>query len=297
MAYHSGFAAIIGRANVGKSTLLNKLVGHKVAIMSDKPQTTRNRIVAVVTGEDYQAVFIDTPGIHKARHKLGEFMVKTARQTLSDVDLVLFVVDATAPIGDLDREIARDLGEAGSPAVLVVNKLDAVSKDRLLAAVAGYSGLHAFSDVVPVSALTGENTDTLLTVIRGYLSEGPQYYPEDASSDQPEALLLAELVREKILQLTHDEVPHSVAVVVEEMNERPDGLVYAKANVFVERDSQRGILIGEGGRMLREVGRRAREEGESLLGSRLYLDLWVKVKKDWRDREDLLRQMGFRRDD
>lgn len=297
MAYHSGFAAIIGRANVGKSTLLNKLVGHKVAIMSDKPQTTRNRIVAVVTGEDYQAVFIDTPGIHKARHKLGEFMVKTARQTLSEVDLVLFVVDATAPIGDLDREIARDLAQTGSPAVLVVNKLDAVSKDRLLAAVAGYSGLHTFSDVVPVSALTGDNTDTLLTVIRGYLSEGPQYYPEGAVSDQPEALLLAELVREQILQLTHDEVPHSVAVVVEELNDRPDGLVYAKANVFVERDSQRGILIGEGGRMLREVGRRAREEGEALLGSRLYLDLWVKVKKDWRDREDLLRQMGFRRED
>lgn len=297
MAYHSGFAAIIGRPNVGKSTLLNKLVGRKVAIMSDKPQTTRNRILAVVSGTDYQVVFIDTPGIHRAKHRLGELMVTTAKRTLAEVDVVLFVVDATARPGETDAEIARDVAESGAPSILVVNKLDAVSRDQLLAAVAGYSGLHDFGDVVPISALTGDNLETLMQVIQPHLPEGPQYYPEDTVSDQPEAQLLSELVREKILQLTRDEVPHSVAVVVEEMQERADGLVYAKANVFVERDSQRGILIGEGGRMLKEIGRLARQEAEALLGSRFYLDLWVKVRKDWRDREDMLRQMGYRRED
>lgn len=294
MAFHSGFAALIGRPNVGKSTLLNRLVGQKVAIMSNKPQTTRNRILAVVTGPEYQVVFIDTPGIHRAKHKLGELMVQTAERTLTEVDLVLFVVDAMAPVAGDDREIARHLADAGTPAILVVNKLDAVTKDRLLAALAQYSELHDFAEVVPVSALTGANLDTLMGVIRPRLPEGPQYYPEDTVSDQPEAQLVGELIREKILQLTRDEVPHSVAVVVEEMKDRPDGLVYVKANIFVERDSQRGILIGQGGQMLKEVGRLSREEAEALLGSHLYLDLWVKVKKDWRDREDLLRQIGYR---
>ena len=294
MAYHSGFAAIIGRPNVGKSTLLNRLVGQKVAIMSDKPQTTRNRILAVVTGADHQVVFIDTPGIHKPKHRLGEMMVRVAARTLTEVDVVLHVVEATAPVGESDRAIAGQLKEAGTPAILAVNKLDLVTKDHLLAAVATYSQLHDYTEVVPISATTGANLDALMGCIRPLLPEGPQYYPDDTVSDQPEAQLLAELVREKILNLTRDEVPHSVAVVVEEMQERPDGLVYVKANVFVERDSQRGILIGQSGRMLKEIGKQAREEAEALLGSRLYLDLWVKVKKDWRDREDLLRQMGYR---
>ncbi|MHB9144151.1 MAG: GTPase Era [Symbiobacteriia bacterium] len=297
MAYHSGFAAIIGRPNVGKSTLLNKLVGRKVAIMSDKPQTTRNRILAVASGPDYQVVFIDTPGIHRAKHRLGEMMVTTAKRTLSEVDVVLFVVDATARLGEVDTEIAHHLAETGARAILVVNKLDAVSRDQLLVAVAGYAELYKFDDVVPISALTGANLEALMQVIRPHLTEGPQYYPEDTVSDQPEAQLLGELVREKILQLTRDEVPHSVAVVVEEMKERAGGLIYAKVNIFVERDSQRGILIGEGGGMLKEIGKLAREEAEALLGSRFYLDLWVKTKKDWRDRDDLLRQMGYRQED
>lgn len=290
----SGFVAIIGRPNVGKSTFLNEVMGRKIAIMSDKPQTTRNRILGVLTQDDAQIIFIDTPGIHKPKHKLGEFMVRVARRTLTEVDLILFMVDAAAPVGEGDNLVAGYVKGAGTPAILVLNKIDRLKKDDLLPAIDNYRRLGEFAEVVPVSALEGDNLDRLVDLVKKYLPEGPKYYPDETVTDQPEMQVVSELVREKVLHLTRDEVPHSVAVVVDEMTERPGGLVYIKAIIYIERDSQRGIIIGEGGRMLREIGKLARADIEGLLGSKIYLDLWVKVKKDWRDREDTLRAMGYR---
>ncbi|MHB1650973.1 MAG: GTPase Era [Desulfitobacteriaceae bacterium] len=292
--FRSGFISVVGRPNAGKSTLLNHLLGQKVLIMSDKPQTTRNRIQCIVTEERGQIVFLDTPGIHKPKHKLGEYMVSTAKESLRDVDLVLYMVDASVEFGSGEEYVIQMIRESGASSILVLNKVDLLSKEQLVKQVQTYSGMMDFFAVVPVSALTGENTDELLKVIFSKLPEGPKYYPEDEVTDQPERFIMAELIREKVLRLTRDEVPHSIAVVVEEVEEKRT-LVKVRANIMVERDSQKGIIIGQGGNLLKEIGSLARQDIESLLGSQVFLELWVKVKKDWRNRADSLRQLGYDR--
>jgi GTP-binding protein Era len=292
--HRSGFVTIIGRPNVGKSTLLNSLIGQKVAIISDKPQTTRHRIRAVLTRDEAQIVFVDTPGIHKPKHQLGRLMVGAALNTLKDVDLVLFLVEANRESGPGDEFVRQRLAEVQTPVFLIINKIDLIAKPKLLPLIDTARSQFNFAEIVPLSARTGENVGLLLDLVVGYLPAGPQYYPADTVSDQPENLVLAELVREKVLQLTMQEVPHSVAVVVDEVFPGRKGVTVVRATIFVERESQKAILIGEGGRMLKNVGRLARGEIESLLGVRVYLELWVKVKAGWRRDERQLRHLGFR---
>ena len=291
--HKSGFVAVIGRPNVGKSTLINTLIGQKIAIMRDKPQTTRNRILCILTQPDAQVVFLDTPGIHKPRHKLGEYMVKAAEGTLKEVDAILFVVDATEKMGPGEYYILERLQSTTRPVILVVNKLDLIEKEDVLPIISGYAAKYPFAGVVPISAKEEMNLPDLMEEVKKYLPEGPQYYPEDMVTDQPERLIVAELVREKVLQLTRDEVPHAVAVETEEMTTRDNGDVYIRATIYVERDSQKGIIIGAKGSMLKQIGALARPDIEAMLGNRVYLDLWVKVKKDWRDRDGVLRNFGF----
>ncbi|MGL6016229.1 MAG: GTPase Era [Selenomonadaceae bacterium] len=291
--YKSGFAAVIGRPNVGKSTLINSLIGQKIAIMSDKPQTTRNKILCVLTQPDAQVVFLDTPGIHKAKDKLGEYMVQAAENTLKEVDVILFVVDATEKMGAGERYILERLEATKKPVLLVVNKLDLIDRQSVLPIIAGYTAKYPFAGVVPISAKEEMNLDSLLTEIKQHLEEGPQYYPEDMVTDQPERLIVAELVREKVLHLTREEIPHAIAVDVDEMSTRTNGDVYIRATIYVERDSQKGIVIGAKGMLLKKIGALARTDIENLLGSRVYLELWVKVKKDWRNRNNLLKEFGF----
>lgn len=291
--YKSGFAAIIGRPNVGKSTLMNSLIGQKIAIMSDKPQTTRNKIRCVLTTEGAQVVFIDTPGIHKPKHKLGEYMVDAAIQTFREVDIILFVVDITEKPGPGEEYILDALKDVRTPILLVVNKIDEVPREVILPRIDLYRQKREFAAVVPVSALCGTNQEALVQEIIKYLPEGPQYYPDDMITDQPERLLIAELIREKVLHLTRDEIPHAIAVDIEEIAERPDDKLYVRAVIYVERDSQKGIVIGAKGSMLKEVGKQARADVENLLGSKVFLELWVKVKKEWRNREGTLRMLGY----
>lgn len=291
--YKSGFAAVIGRPNVGKSTLINSLIGQKIAIMSDKPQTTRNKILCVLTQEDAQIVFLDTPGIHKAKDKLGEYMVHAAENTLKEVDVILFVVDATEKMGAGEYYILERLQATKKPVLLVVNKLDLIEKDTVLPIISRYTEKYPFTGVVPISAKEKLNLDSLLDELKKHCEEGPQYYPEDMVTDQPERLIVAELVREKVLQLTRDEVPHAIAVDVDEMRARENGDVYIRSTIYVERESQKGIIIGAKGVMLKKIGAMARNDIEGLLGSRVYLDLWVKVKKDWRNRNNVLKEFGF----
>ncbi|SEN04652.1 GTPase Era [Lihuaxuella thermophila] len=296
--YRSGFVALIGRPNVGKSTLMNHIVGQKVAIISDKPQTTRNKIRAVYTDERGQIIFLDTPGIHKPHSKLGEWLVKTAKDALDEVDLILFLVDAEQGFGPGDRFIIENLKGVKTPVFLVVNKIDQVHPDDLLPLIDHYRKLYSFKEVVPISALQGNNTSTLIQLIIKELPEGPRYYPPDQVTDHPEHFIVGELIREKVLQLTREEIPHSVAVVIEEMKMREgQDLLDIRATIYTERPSQKGILIGKKGALLKEVGQRAREEMERLLGTRIFLDLWVKVKKDWRNEEMLLRQFGYRNEE
>ena len=290
--YKSGFVAIVGRTNVGKSTLLNQMIGQKVTIMSDKPQTTRHKIQAVLTGDGWQVVFLDTPGIHRPKHKLGEHMVKLALGTLREVDLVMLLVEA-APPGPGDRYILEQIKDLPGPVLLVINKIDLVQKNELLKIIDVFQKACRFAEIVPVSALTGENVRLLSELITRYLPPGPQYYPDDMVVDRPERFIISEIIREKVLHLTSQEVPHSVAVVVEQVAERPNELLAVSATIYVERDSQKGILIGKNGGMLKQVGQMAREEIESLLGSRLFLELWVKVKKDWRNREQEMKNFGL----
>ena len=291
--HKSGFIAVIGRPNVGKSTLINSLIGQKIAIMSDKPQTTRNRILCILTRPEAQIVFLDTPGIHKPKHKLGEYMVKAAEGTLKEVDAIFFVVDATEKMGPGEYYILERLQATAKPVILVVNKLDLIEKEQVLPIISHYTDKYPFVGVVPISAREETNLDALIEEVERYLPEGPQYYPEDMVTDQPERLIVAELVREKALQLTRDEVPHAIAVDVDEMKARDNGDTYIRATIYVERDSQKGILIGAKGSMLKEIGRLARADIEMLIGTRVFLDLWVKVKKDWRDRDSVLRGFGF----
>jgi len=294
--FRSGFVAVIGRPNVGKSTLVNALVGRKVAIISPKPQTTRHRLRAVLTRPDAQIVFVDTPGIHKPRHRLGEIMVEAAEQALSDVDAVLFVMDAGKPPGPGDEAVLDRLKAVRAPVLLVLNKVDLVAKPRLLPLIDTMQHKYPFAEIVPVSALKGDNLERLVETLVRYLPEGPPYFPEDMVSDQPERIVLAELVREKVLRLTEQEVPHSVAVVVEEIAERPNGVTLVRAVIYVERDSQKAILIGEGGQMLKRIGRAAREEIEGQLGVKVFLELWVKVRPKWREDERYLREFGYGRE-
>ncbi|MEG6585831.1 GTPase Era [Dendrosporobacter sp. 1207_IL3150] len=291
--HKSGFVSVIGRPNVGKSTLINSLIGQKVVIMSDKPQTTRNKILCVLTLDDAQILFIDTPGIHKPLHKLGEYMVKTAENTLKEVEVILFVVDATEDLGAGERYILERLAAVKTPVLLVVNKIDLIPKQQVLPIIQKYTSCHDFAGVVPISAKEHTNLEGLVTEIKKYLEPGPQYYPSDMITDQPERLVIAELIREKVLHVTREEIPHAIAVDIEEITTRPNDDLFIRAVVYVERDSQKGIVIGAGGKLLKEIGQAARADIENLLGSRVYLDLWVKVKKDWRNRDNILRTFGY----
>ena len=292
-AHKSGFAAVIGRPNVGKSTLINALVGQKIAIMSDKPQTTRSRILCILTEEDAQVIFLDTPGVHKPKHKLGDYMAKATEGALHGVDVVVFVVDVTEKMGAGEQYILKQLANVRVPVLLAVNKVDCIPRQQSLPIIESYAKVYDFAGIVPISAREGENLDGLLAEIKAHLPEGPQYYPADMATDQPERLIVAELVREKVLALTRDEIPHAVAVDIEEMTTRQKGDVYIRAVIYVERESQKGIVIGAKGALLRTIGAQARADVETLLGAKVYLDLWVKTRKDWRNRVTALREFGF----
>ncbi len=291
--YRSGFVALIGRPNAGKSTLLNTLIGQKIAIMSDKPQTTRNKIVGVLTKSEGQIIFLDTPGIHKPKDKLGEYMVSTALDTLHEVDVIYYLVDVTVPFGAGEAYIIENLARVKTPVFLLLNKIDRIPKPEILPLIEFYQSKHKWAEIVPISALKGENTEALIRSTLQYLPPGPQYYPEDAITDQPERLIIAELIREKVIQATREEVPHSVAVEVELMERRSSELIYVGATIYTERDSQKGILIGRKGEMLKNIGSQARQDIERLLGNKVFLELWVKVKADWRNRENILREFGY----
>ncbi len=294
--FKSGFVTVVGRTNVGKSTLLNRLMGRKTVIVSDKPQTTRNKVVCVLTRDDAQVIFLDTPGFHKPRHRLGEHLVRIARQTLKEVDAVLFLVEAGGPPGPGDRFAVKQFAGLTTPVLLVVNKIDLVNKKELLPLIDQYRRLYQFSEVIPVSALSGENTATLLEVVTACLPCGPKYYPDGMVTDRPESFIMAELIREKVLYFTDQEIPHAVAVIIETLERRSTGVVVARAVIYTERESQKGILIGKGGQMLKKIGRLAREEMEKLLGSKIFLELWVKVKPGWRNKEAQLKNFVYRED-
>lgn len=297
--FKSGFISIIGRPNVGKSTFLNRVVGQKIAIMSDKPQTTRNKVQGVVTTNDTQMVFIDTPGINEPRHKLGDFMLKVAKNTFREVDVLLFVASANERIGKQDRYVLDMLRGIDVPVFLVLNKIDQVHPDDLPKLIESYRSEFDFAEAIPISALQGNNVETLLAKISERLPEGPQYYPADQVTDHPERFIISELIREKALHLTREEIPHSIAVVIEKIapdEENPD-MIRVQAIIMVERDSQKGIVIGKKGALLKEIGSRARQDIQNLLGSKVYLELWVKVQKDWRNKSLHLRDFGFRDDE
>ena len=277
---------------MGKSTLVNRLVGQKVAIMSDKPQTTRHKIHSVLNSDGVQLVFLDTPGIHKPRHRLGEHMVDLALNSLKEVDVILFLTEAGQP-GTGDRYIIEQFGGLKTPVILVLNKIDLVEKNELLPCIESFRHLYDFSEIIPVSAIRGENLDILLDTVTGYLPEGPKYYPDGMVTDKPERFIMSEIIREKVLHLTSQEIPHSVTVDVEEVEKRLNDVVAVRAVIYTERESQKGILIGKNGSMLKEVGKRAREEMEGLLGSKIFLELWVKVKTDWRNKENYLKNFGY----
>ncbi len=290
--FKSGFIAMIGRPNMGKSTLINALLGEKMVITSDKPQTTRNRIHCVLTRENAQLVFIDTPGIHKPNDKMGEYLVKTAYDSLEDVDVVLFLVDAKYPPGKGDQFILNQIKGIKTSFLIVLNKIDQISVKDLSKRIKEYEQFSGFP-VIPISALENKNLDTLVDDIVEKLPEGPMYYPEDMITDQIEQFIVSEMIREKTLHLTRDEIPHAVAVEIEEMVERNDKM-YIRATIYVERNSQKGILIGKKGAMLKKIGQLAREDIEGILAFPVYLDLWVKVNKDWREREEILKRLGYK---
>lgn len=295
--FKSGFVSIIGRPNVGKSTFLNHVIGQKIAIMSDKPQTTRNKVQGVLTTDDSQIIFIDTPGIHKPKHKLGEFMLKVSKNALREVEVIMFMINAQQKLGPGDQYVMEMLKGTNTPVFLVVNKIDTIQPEELMKKIEEYRHEFDFAEVVPISALEGNNVDTLLKTIKKYLPEGPHYYPADQVTDHPERFIISEMIREKVLHLTRDEVPHSIAVEIEKIRRDEDDRVHVMASVIVERDSQKGIIIGKRGSMLKEIGTRARKDIENLLGSKVYLELWVKVQKDWRDRSSQLRDYGYRDDE
>ena len=294
----SGFATLVGRPNVGKSTLMNHLIGQKIAITSDKPQTTRNRIQTVYTDERGQIIFLDTPGIHKAKNKLGEYMVNVAEHTLKEVDVILWLVEPTTFIGAGERHIAEQLNRVKTPVILVINKIDTVkNQDEILTFINAYKDICPFAEIVPVSALRKRNTDVLLEQIFKYLPYGPQYYDEDTVTDQPMRQIAAELIREKALRLLSDEIPHGIAVTIEKMTERDNGIMDIDASIICEKDSHKGIIIGKQGAMLKKIGSAARYEIERMLEMKVNLQLWVKVKKDWRDSDYLIKNFGYDKKD
>ncbi|KRM56070.1 GTPase Era [Lacticaseibacillus sharpeae] len=295
--HRSGFVAIIGRPNVGKSTFMNRILGEKVAIMSPKAQTTRNKINGIYTTDDAQIVFVDTPGIHKPQNELDEYMDQAALSTLNQVDAVMFMVAADEQPGRGDKWILQELEKVTKPVFLLVNKIDLVHPDDLLPLIDQYSRMRNFDQIFPISATEGNNVEELLHSLTETLPEGPQYYPDDELTDHPEYFVVGELIREKILELSHDEVPHAVAVVVERMKDYQGGKLQIEANIFVERDGQKAIIIGKGGSMLKQIGIRARRDIENLLGEKVNLKLWVKVQKNWRDNNAYLRTLGYNKKD
>lgn len=296
--FKSGFVAILGRPNVGKSTFLNQVLGQKIAIMSDKPQTTRNKIQGIYTTESEQIVFIDTPGIHKPHNALGDFMVKSAYSTLRECDVVLFMVAADEPRSTGENMIIERLKQAEVPVLLVVNKIDKVHPDRLFEIVEDYTSQMDFAEVIPISALQGNNTQRLLDTLSGKLEEGPQYFPEDQITDHPERFLVSEMIREKILLLTREEVPHSITVTTDKMSrDEETGKIHIMATIIVERKSQKGIILGKGGSMIKKIGQLARRDIEIMLGDKVYLETWVKIKNDWRNRKMDLADFGYNKDD
>lgn len=296
--YKSGFVTLIGRPNVGKSTLMNQIIGQKIAITSNKPQTTRNRIQTIYSCEEGQIVFVDTPGIHKAKNKLGEYMVSVAERTWSEVDLILWLVEPSTFIGAGEQHIAQQLKQVNTPVILIINKIDTVKKEEILTFIDAYKDLYEFAEIIPVSALKGENKEHLIENIFKYLPYGPQFYDEDTITDQPERQIVAELIREKALRLLSDEIPHGIVVSVDSMKERKKGnMVDINATIICERDSHKGIIIGKQGAMLKKIGSDARIEIEHLLNQKVNLQLWVKVKKDWRDSDFLLKNYGYNKKD
>lgn len=292
--FKSGFVTLIGRPNVGKSTLMNRLIGQKIAITSNKPQTTRNRIQTVYTDERGQIVFLDTPGIHKAKNKLGEYMVNVAERTLKEVDVILWLVEPTTFIGAGEQHIAAQLKTVRTPIVLVINKVDTVKKEEILKFIDAYKDICEFADIVPVSALKGQNTDTVLEVIYKYLPYGPAFYDEDTVTDQPQRQIVAEMIREKALRSLDEEIPHGIAVTIEKMKERTGGkVVDIEATIICERDSHKGIIIGKGGAMLKKIGSAARFEIERMMEMKVNLQIWVKVRKDWRDSDLFIKNFGY----
>ncbi|MFC4404184.1 GTPase Era [Gracilibacillus xinjiangensis] len=296
--FKSGFVAIIGRPNVGKSTFMNRVIGQKIAIMSDKAQTTRNKIQGVYTDNDKQIVFIDTPGIHKPKHKLGDFMVKIAENTLNEVDAIMFMINADEGYGRGDQYIIDRLQSNKTPVFLVINKIDLVTPDELLPLIQQYKDKYPFQEILPISALEGNNVEHLMDVFTDFLPEGPQFYPDDQITDHPERFIISELIREKVLHLTREEIPHSVAVVIDQISNRGENdKLLVQASIIVERKSQKGIIIGKQGQMLKEIGKRARQDIEGLLGSKVFLELWVKVQENWRNKPHHLYELGFKQDE
>ena len=292
--FYSGFISLIGRPNVGKSTLMNRLIGEKIAIVSPKPQTTRNRILTILTKEDFQVVFIDTPGIHKPKHKLGNFMVKSAETTLNEVDSVLMLVEPNVKVPEMDLYIIDRLKSVKTPVVLVINKIDTVDEATVKQVRTIYSDLYPFKTIIPISALNDENVDKLLMNIKESLPEGPMYFPDDMVTDQPERQIVSEIIREKALSFLQDEIPHGIAVDIMSMKKRQNNeLIDVEATLFCERESHKGIVIGKNGTMLKKIGTAARQDIENLLGSPINLKIWVKVKKDWRDSDFLLKNFGY----
>lgn len=294
--FRSGFVTIIGRPNVGKSTLMNHIVGEKLSIISNKPQTTRNTIQTILTKNDYQIVFLDTPGMHKPKHKLGEYMVNVAQKTLNEVDVILFLTTPDESVGIGDRYILEQLKRTNTPVLLVINKIDTVKPESVLKTIESFAAEFDFADVVPISAMKGENVDKLLELIIAKLPEGPQYFPSDMITDQPEKFIISEIIREKILQNLSEEVPHGTAVEIMTMKEDENAnIIDINATIYCEKDSHKAIIIGKGGQMLKKIGQSARIDMENLLDSKVFLELWVKVKKDWRDSPSVLKTLGYQK--
>ena len=296
MNFKSGFIAIVGRPNVGKSTFMNRVIGQKVSIISDKAQTTRNRIQGILTEKDMQMIFIDTPGIHKPKHRLGDFMVKLAMNTINEADAVLFMINAKEGYGRGDQFIIDKLQNIESPIFLVINKVDLIQPDDLFSLIETYRNKCEFEEIVPISALKGNNVNKLLDLLKEQLPDGPKYYTEDQVTDHSERFIISELIREKALELTREEIPHALNVVIEMIKSRSENKMYIQATIICERKSQKGIIIGKQGKMLKKIGQEARKDIESFLQKKVYLELWVKVQKDWRNKQSLLNQYGFRSD-
>lgn len=290
--FKSGFVTIIGMPNVGKSTLLNAVAGQKIAIISDKPQTTRNKILAIHTTQTEQIIFTDTPGIHQPHNRLGELMVDSANSAMRDTDVVVFMVDATRPIQDMEREIAKTVEKTGAPCILVINKVDLVRKDELLPLIANYSNIHDFEAIVPMSAKNEDGVEILMEEIREFIKPGPRFYDVDMVTDQPEKQIAAEIIREKLLWLLEQEVPHGIAIEIEKMQER-EKITNIYAVIYCEKTTHKGIIIGKNGEMLKKIGTLAREDIEKMLDKKVYLELWVRVKSDWRNNSHLIKNFGY----